>query len=82
MKEKLVDAAKALKKVIKSKELNIVSLEQSLTIYGVKPVMVKANFEKLINEGAIDKGRIVQYQNCVMYTPNGSLKFYDEHYSI
>ena len=82
MKEKLVDTAKALKKAIKSKEMNIVSLENSLTIFGVKTATVKANIEKLINEGAIDKGRVVQYQNCVMYTPNGSLKFYDENYSI
>ena len=51
-----------------------------LVILGVRPVVVKAMLEKLMREGKMTRGTVMQWADCVIYEPTGYIKFYDEKF--
>lgn len=68
--------------ILSYKKLDYVLTKHSIIFYGNYPVRVKALIEKLMIEEKIEKGKAVQFNNAVMYSPTGHIKFYTENYAL
>ena len=65
-----------------AKKFKVQELDNSLLISGFRAVVIKATLEKLINEDLITKGRVISFDNYVLYTPTGKIKFLDLNFKL